>query len=217
VSSLYCAYTGEFEFIGIWKLYILTLIAQRIRDFGIRGSSADKVYTSLQDAGLLERDFDLSGVLRLVRDYVKRILRAEAIEGGMTIDPNTGLPSGVTGKITFREPGAELRARGFSSVDALVAAANEALVEAGHHLWVLLDRLDVAFAETHELERNALRALFRVYLDLAASEAIKLKIFLRSDIWRRITREGFREASHITRFVVLEWNSSSLLNLMVRR
>jgi hypothetical protein len=99
----------------------------------------------------------------------------------------------------------------------LFVAANEALVSAEYHLWVLLDRLDVAFAETHELERNALRALFRVYLDLAANEAIKLKIFLRSDIWKRITREGFREASHITRFVILEWNSASLLNLMVRR
>jgi hypothetical protein len=127
------------------------------------------------------------------------------------------LPTGVTGKITSREPGAELRARGFLSADSLFVAANEALVSAGYHLWVLLDRLDVAFAETHELERNALRALFRVYLDLAANEAIKLKIFLRSDIWKRITREGFREASHITRFVVLEWNYASLLNLMVRR
>src|SRR5437868_6233296 len=112
--------TGEFEFTALWKLYILTLITQRMRDFGIRG-----------------------------------------------------------------------------------AAANEALIAAGYQLWVLLDRLDVAFAETHALERNALRALFRVYLDLGANEAIKLKIFLRSDIWKRITKEGFREASHITRFVTL--------------
>jgi hypothetical protein len=209
--------TSEFEFIGMWKLYILTLIAQRMRDFGIRGPAAENVYTSLQDAGFLQRDFDLSGVLRLVRDYARRIIRAEAIEGGMAVDPLTGFPTGITGKITFREPSLELRGQGFVSADSLIAAANDALIAAGYHLWVLLDRLDVAFAETHGLERNALRALFRVYLDLAANDAIRLKIFLRSDIWKRITREGFREASHITKHVTLEWNPASLLNLVVRR
>lgn len=83
--------------------------------------------------------------------------------------------------------------------------------------WVLLDRLDVAFAEDVELENNALRALFRVYLNLLALSNIKLKIFLRTDIWNRITTEGFREASHITRHVTISWNRSSLLNLVVRR
>lgn len=68
-----------------------------------------------------------------------------------------------------------------------------------------------------ELERNALPALFRVYLDLSAYRRISLKIFLRNDIWRRITEGGFREASHITRHVTISWTSQSLLNLIVRR
>lgn len=85
-------------------------------------------------------------------------------------------------------------------------------------MWHLLShRLDVAFAESHDLERNALRALFRAYLDMIDKNKIKVKIFLRSDIWSRITEEGFREASHITKFVVIEWNNSSLLNLVIRR
>jgi hypothetical protein len=117
----------------------------------------------------------------------------------------------------LREPVAELRDKGFLTVDRLIAYANTALEDAGMHIWVLLDRLDVAFAETHDLERNALRALFRVYRDLAEHEAIKIKIFLRSDIWERITEGGFREASHITKFVVLEWSQASLLNLLIRR
>jgi hypothetical protein len=48
-------------------------------------------------------------------------------------------------------------------------------------------------------------------------EAIRLKIFLRSDIWAAITRAGFREASHITRGVNIEWTNASLLNVIVRR
>jgi hypothetical protein len=46
---------------------------------------------------------------------------------------------------------------------------------------------------------------------------IAVKIFLRDDIWRRISMEGFREASHITRSLTLSWNQQSLLNLIVKR
>jgi hypothetical protein len=62
-----------------------------------------------------------------------------------------------------------------------------------------------------------IRALFRVYLDIRGQPNINLKIFLRSDIWKRISDEGFREASHLTRVVTLDWSPSSLLNLLVRR
>jgi hypothetical protein len=55
----------------------------------------------------------------------------------------------------------------------------------------LLDRLDVAFAENSDLESNALRALFGVYLDLGSLSNVSVKIFLRTDIWARITTADF--------------------------
>lgn len=69
----------------------------------------------------------------------------------------------------------------------------------------------------HELEANALRALMRVYNDLKGFDNISMKIFIREDIWKRITQGGFREASHIIRFVLLDWSAPSLLNLLIRR
>jgi hypothetical protein len=68
-----------------------------------------------------------------------------------------------------------------------------------------------------DLEENALRALFKTYLDLRSLNRISLKIFLRTDIWAQITRKGFRESSHIIRTVTLSWDEASLLNLAVRR
>ena len=53
--------------------------------------------------------------------------------------------------------------------------------------------------------------------DFAEHDAIKLKVFLRSDIWSRIIEGGFREASHITNFVVIDWSQPPLLNLVIRR
>jgi len=208
--------TEEFEFVGLWKLYILTLIAQTMREFGILGQAAQTVISKLEEQGLLERVFDFNTVLRLVRDYVRNWLKPE-LEGGITLDPHSGIAKGVSLKIRPSEPSAAQRSEGFISVDNLIRAANTALHQAGFQVWVLLDRLDVAFAETHALERNALRALFRVYRDIGEYEQIKLKIFLRSDIWKKTTETGFREASHITRFAVLDWSPPSLLNLVVRR
>jgi hypothetical protein len=113
--------------------------------------------------------------------------------------------------------GLEARASGALYVDELLALADAALEEARFHEWLILDRLDVAFAGSQELEENALRALFRVYRDLEPLQRISLKIFLRSDIWRAITAKGFREASHITRELNINWGEATLLQLVVQR
>jgi hypothetical protein len=207
---------SEQEFIGLWKLYVAALIAEKLRDYDIKNDDAAFCIKTLQDAGLLEKDFDLAGVLRLAQSYARAWFRPKGAEGTVSVDPNTGLITGAF-KITPSEPEAFQKKAGAISVDTLLRRLNNALEAAKYKVWVLLDRLDVAFAETHALEANALRALLRVYRDLSDHNAIVLKIFLRSDIWRRITEGGFREASHITRFVVIEWSSPSLLNLVMRR
>jgi hypothetical protein len=205
------------EFVALWKLYLLSLTGRKLRDYDINHEKAQVVLRYLEEAKVLDRELSLQGVLSLAVEYAKRIFRPEAIEGGVKLDPGTGQPSGITAKIIFAEPTAAQRQAGFRSIDQLFADASEALKASNLHIWLLLDRLDVAFAETEELERNALRALFQVYLDLRNAENISLKIFLRSDIWDRITREGFREASHITRHLTISWDPPVLLNLIVRR
>jgi hypothetical protein len=58
---------------------------------------------------------------------------------------------------------------------------------------------------------------FKAYLDMKSLDQITLKIFLRTDIWDRITEAGFREASHITAALMISWDRPSLLQLMMRR
>jgi hypothetical protein len=152
--------------------------------------------------------------LRAALDYVRRI---DSVSGGVKIDPTTALPAGVEAKVTLREPGSEERKRGHVSADTLLEMTNRAFGDASLTFWIILDRLDVAFADSSDLEENALRALFRVYRDMAALDHISLKIFLRDDIWARITSKGFREASHITKSITITWNAQSLLNLVIRR
>ena len=209
--------TSENEFVALWKFYVLSLVDAVLEDYDVKSESARIVRGALASAGLAPAPGGLRGLIKRVREYVSRLLNAEAVEGGLKLDPATSLPVGVTGRIVFGEPSAPLRTEGIFSADDLMHVADEALMEAGVSLWVLFDRLDVAFVDSRDLEANALRSLFRVYLDTLGLRSVRLKIFLRTDIWRAVTEGGFREASHITRSVTISWSEPALLNLVVRR
>jgi hypothetical protein len=152
-------------------------------------------------------------MLKTALDYLRRV----ELAGEVKIDPLTGSFGSVGGKVTLREPGAEEEKHGFISADSLLDLANKAFATKGIRFWIVLDRLDVAFADSEGLERNALRALFRVYRDMQGLNNVSVKILLRDDIWARITDVGFREASHITRAITITWESRALLNLVIRR
>lgn len=209
--------TSQHEFVGLWKLYFLCLLAEAFREWGIQGDNAERVIRPLEAARLIEKDASLQSLIRGALDYVRGLLKWESVEAGLKLDPNTGQPIGLTGKVTLREPNAEERAAGLVSMDTLLSAADQALGEAHHEIWLVLDRLDVAFAESDEIEGNALKALFSVYSDLREYKHLSLKIFLRSDIWKRITKDGLREASHVEDQVTISWDDQALLNLVIRR
>lgn len=207
----------EFEFVSLWKLYILALCGQAFKDYGIKGDKCSTVVDALEAAELLPRSFTLAKALKYALEYVRGWgKRLESVELGGTIDPATMIP-GVTGKISLREPNSSQAKFGAVSIDELLSTADEALKENGWTIWVMLDRLDVAFSNKPDLEANALRALFKTYLDNKRLGNIKLKVFLRTDIWRHIVKEGFREASHLERTLTINWREGDILNLIVRR
>jgi len=185
----------EEEFRGLWKLYCLSLVGVVLRDFKVAGDEARKVISYLESAELLPAGETLAALIRRSLDYVRNFARLESVEGGLKIDPTTGLPAGLTGKITLREPAAAESKAGMQSLDALINLANTALGKANYKLWILLDRLDVAFADSPELETNALRALFKTYLDLTSQDNIRLKIFLRRIFGKELRRAGFEKAA----------------------
>lgn len=208
--------TSEREFEQLWKMYLSSLIASLFSEYGVSNDSATELSRTLRANGLLTGNESLGEKFTKAFDFVRKYIRPSAIEAGLKVDPMSGLPSGITGKLSFEgaKPHPE---EAVLSPDALLKTANKALEQAGFTVWLAVDRLDVAFKENEQLEANALRALFKVYLDLMAFNNIRLMIFLRSDIWKRITDAGFREASHITKTLTITWSRDSLLNLIMRR
>jgi hypothetical protein len=202
----------EKEFIQLWKVYFLSLIADVFPRYNIRNEYSYRVAQTLKDAALFSPESTLSDKLKAAAHYVKNIVRS--VDFGVEVDPATGV-SRVSLKPVVPP---EARPKPLDlTPEALFDIADQAFRRSAFELWICIDRLDVAFEDNVPLETNALRALFRVYLDLLPSQRIRLKIFLRSDIWRRITEEGFREASHITRSITLVWSSAQLLNLVMKR
>lgn len=209
--------TSEIEFIQIWKLYFLIITVEEFKKWEVTNSKFEKLLSILESSNLIPPRSNLKSILKTVRDYISRLINVESIQPGVDLNEVSGLPSNVNLKITFREPNRKEQEAGIHSIDYLYELLEESLTEVEFSLWIAVDRLDVAFTENIDLETNALRALFKVYRDLAPYERIQIKIFLRDDIWRRIVKEGFREASHITKTLTISWNKESILNLIIKR
>jgi hypothetical protein len=201
--------TTEVEFRLLWLAYFLSLIARTLAEEQLESADAKLVIRRLADLGLVEEPFSISGLFRKAASFARRV----------RVDPQVTIQE--TGSTTFsgkvRVDDSEIAPSGGAPLLELFAAADRALEEAGLSVWLALDRLDVAFADEPALELNALRSLFQTYRSLEGFSQVALKVFLRSDIWNRLTRQSFREASHITREKSLRWSPDTLLNLVVRR
>lgn len=209
--------TSETEFIRLWKLYFLVITVSVFDEYSIDDSSSKKVRNILRDCNLIPAQNRLSSFLKACFDFIKSFRNGKEISTTAEFDSTTGMYSGQKFSLSFGEPTKNDFERGLVPIEYVYELLQDSLKKNGIKLWILIDRLDVAFIESEDLEANALRALFKTYLDLSKYTEIKIKIFLRDDIWKGITGEGFREASHITKFQNLTWTRESLLNLLIRR
>lgn len=209
--------TSETEFIRLWKLYFLVIAANLFDEYSFNDDDSKKIKEILRDCDLIPAQNRLSSFLKACFDFLKSFRGGKEVSTTAEFDPITGMYSGQKFSLSFGEPSKTDFEKGLIPIEHVYELLQKSLKSNGITLWVLIDRLDVAFLESEELETNALRALFKAYLDLSRYTEIKIKIFLRDDIWKRISSEGFREASHITRFESLTWTRESLLNLLIRR
>lgn len=209
--------TSETEFVRLWKLYFLVITSRILEEYEINDKSASRIRQILIDCNLIPAQNKLASFLKVCYDFMKSFRNGKEISTTAEFDPMTGMYSGQKFSLSFGEPSKSDFDKGLIPIEHAFDLLEESLKNNKVDLWIIIDRLDVAFVESEELETNALRALFKAYLDLAQYKHIKIKIFLRDDIWQKITNLGFREASHITKYQNLSWSRDSLLNLLIRR
>lgn len=102
--------------------------------------------------------------------------------------------------------------------EAALSTLNKALDEVDLTVWVVLDRLDEAFQGFPLVEVPALRALLRTYLDMLAYSRIRLKLFVRNDLFRKVVQGGFVNLTHVNACKVeIIWEEEDLLSLFCGR
>lgn len=205
--------TSQEEFKHIWKLYFVLVITQKLQEFKYDDRHFKIVLQKLQDSNLMVRRPSLKSLVKMVRDFV----RNASIEPNISFSDTTGMVNNVAVKISLNEPSTSMADIGVVSVDYLFDCLNSSLEENGFKIWVAIDRLDAVFQDNFELEANALKTLFQVYIDLMDHSNIRLMIFFRDDIWSRIIDNGFRESSHLTKKELITWDESSLFHLIMSR
>jgi len=210
---------SESEYNSFWKAYLVSfagnwLLNVYAGEYTASMSVLDKLLRGLD----LRTDVDAPrNSFTKALSKIGAIFRWRSVEMECTVS-ETGMPI-ITPKVEFS--GVEKEANDSSlsvPVDAILRLLNKCLDEANITVWIALDRLDEAFSGHAKIEIPVLRALLRSYLDLTEFNRIKLKLFVRRDLFSRITSGGFVNLTHINaRKLEIVWREADLMNLLCRR
>lgn len=210
----------EGQYTTIWKSYFLSLVGNWLLEIvgeldtdNLRG--LDRI---LNRIGLRSADDKAQTVFSKLLHLVNRLLSPKSAELGVSIT-EAGLPILIP-KVEFGEEtgnGAEVLVEVIQHEEAL-AVLNSCLAELGLSVWVVLDRLDEAFQGFPAVERPALRALFRTYLDMLEFDYVKLKLFVRKDLFRKVVHGGFVNLTHVNaKRLDIVWDEEDLKALLCNR
>jgi hypothetical protein len=208
----------EGQYISLWKAYVLALAGNYILELfdGSWSDTMSELDELLERVGLRSSDDSPNTVFSQIVNLWRRLMNPRATEVVVTPRPD-GLPV-VAGRLEFEDPAATPPEPQFVSHEEALALLNRALHELDLTLWLALDRLDEAFVGFPLAEIPALRALFRTYLDLNAYPRVRLKLFVRKDLFRRIIEGGFVNLTHVNaRKVEIVWDEDDLFSLLARR
>lgn len=207
----------EGQYVSLWKAFVLSLVGNWL--LAIFGSDASasirRLDEMLRRTGLRSEDDAAATIFSRLLNTVRRIFNPKSAEVQFTFS-ESGIPI-VIPKVEFGSAKDEKSSTIIPHEDAL-RLLNESLKEMGVTVWVVLDRLDEAFQGFPAVEVPALRALFRTYLDLLEFDQLRLKLFVRRDLFRKVTKGGFVNLTHVNaRKVEIIWDEDDLLNLLCQR
>lgn len=208
----------EGQYSTVWKSYLLSLAGNWILGLwqGAYTDSMVELDEMLSALGLRSTDDSAEKIFSKIVAWIRHILNPSSAEVAITFS-DSGMPI-VAPVVRYERFKPEDPGRPFVSHEKALALLDRVLDDADLSIWIVLDRLDEAFVGHRDIERPALRALLRTYLDLLAYPRIRLKLFLRNDLFRKITDGGFVNLTHVNaRRIEVRWDEADLMNLLCRR
>lgn len=204
----------EVEFRLLWTAYLVSLVGNHVCDtFADQSSGKIKeINEFLVAIGLRTQKANQQSLLSRIKN-----LRRINFSVGTSMDgmPTIGFEIDLGEK---KDSKTEVPESAFCELfEMLVDIFNEA----DSNCWIVMDRLDEAFSRNSDEELLALRGLLRAHMQLCALSGgqvtIRPKLFLRTDIFDRITRiGGFTNVTHF-RSINLMWNQRSIASMVAQR
>lgn len=208
----------EGQYASVWKAYILSLVGNWL--LAIVGddmsASLKKLDHLLVSTGLRSSDDKPETVFSKILNSIQSVLKPASAEAAITFS-ETGVPI-VTPKVTFGNGKGDSPPIKEVSHEEALRLLDDCVADVGITVWIAIDRLDEAFQGFPGVEVPALRALLRTYLDLQDFQHLRLKLFVRRDLFRKVIGDGFVNLTHINaRKIEIIWEEADLLNLLCRR
>jgi hypothetical protein len=212
---------SEGQYVTIWKLYFLSLIANWVIKNHPKPSTARiiELESLLSKMGLLSNDGSAGSVFPRLMAWLRDQVRTKAV--GVDISFNEfGFPI-YSPKVEF----SQAQPRTPEKSDEVSISHREAfnllqavVIERNIIVWVIMDRLDESFIGRPDIEIPALRALIRSFMDLAEYSHLRIKLFVRTDLFRKITQGGFVNLTHVNaRKTDIVWDDEDLMALLCQR
>lgn len=211
----------EGEYIKIWKAYFLSLVGNwlLLLHIGRYDERLKRLDSLLDKLGLRSKDEKPASIFKNITVWLKYLLKPKSIDFEVKIDSDDLMPV-INPKIVWETDENEIP-QGFMGdfdYDEAFELLNDIIQNDNIKVWVVLDRLDEAFIGYHEIEVSALRALFRTYLDMQAFHGLRLKIFVRKDLFRKIIARQFVNLTHVNaRKKEIVWEPEDALSMLCKR
>ncbi len=208
------------QYIAVWKAYLVSLVGNWILESYDNQLTADmrELDSVLRKYDLRLADHSPKSVFSHLTQILQRVVSPKSFQVAVTT-----MPDGRTiyaPKLEFgdSDTGQTTKVAPAPAYDASLEVLNRSLAGVDWTVWVVLDRLDEAFQGFPRVEIPALRGLLRTFLDLQAFPNIKLKLFVRKDLFRKVIQGGFVNLTHINaRKIEIVWDDDDLFDLLYRR
>jgi hypothetical protein len=192
-----------------WRLYFLAQFWRAALDILPESDERQKIDKQLVRLGVVYRE---DGGLKTAFAYA--LAKARALKQ-LNVEWLKGL------SLDFSDEA--LRAGGTAAAipfNDLMNAINALLVGAGIRIWLVLDRLDEIILGDEARENIVLKGLLLAYRDYSDYTQLRVKIFIRDDVYSRVTSLGhFPALTHVRSRAAgpIQWSIEDLLHLVVRR
>lgn len=203
----YCDKDEKLLFRLVWKFNILNKIATEISSLENFPASKDEdsVNRFLRECNSANHHEDMLGKIKRIFSDAHITLEAKIFDSNISLDAGINQKSKTTSKKI--------------NLEEVQAAISKTIKGRGlERATVIIDKIDkfVAGIE-YQIQRNFITSLLEVEDDLACDKNIKLKIFLRSDLFERLHFSSLGYDKVVDNVVFLRWSKDETLRFLAHR